>query len=126
MLKMSMNQTTQLTTTMTTTELATKIASLKPGYLHGTNIPGKRGGVYVRPKNGAYECETCWIVPEAHADNPTSFAARADIKYGACYVGRRQMCETADEAAAVYVAMKEAREKHQPYAFGEKFGNVER
>jgi len=68
MLKTGTNQTTQLIKTMTTTDLATKIASLKPGYMHGTNIPGKRGGVYVRPKNGVYECETCWIVPEAHAD----------------------------------------------------------
>lgn len=107
-------------------ELASKIANLKTGYMHGTNLKGKVGGAYVRPKNEGFECEVVWTVPEAYGDNPTSFAPRGDIRVGACYVGRKLLCATAEEAAQVYVEMKAGLLERKGYSRGEKIGNVTR
>jgi|RhiMethySRZTD1v2_1073278.scaffolds.fasta_scaffold896908_2 hypothetical protein len=106
--------------------LITTIEAIPPGQSWGVRKADTYAIVANRPEGLVVECG--WTVPEQYDDDPESygynpFKGRAATP---AWIGRRQLCATATDAATVYVAYKTAITQRAMPRGGDIIGSVRR
>ena len=106
------------------TALMAKIAAIPLGKSFGTRGPDTYAFIVHRPEGLVVECG--WTVPETDSDDPESYSYNPFKGRTAtpAWIGRRQVCTSAPEAAAVYTAYKEAVSRSRVVEGGETIGSV--